>query len=425
MPWHKVKGHKQCPASKPWAVVKDKDGKVVGCHASESRANKQLAALHVSEEKRMSEPNGVLTKIRGLIDKYFDQEVDREIGSSVVRRQDDGSYRMISVSAADVLNRVGEIDSREMFDRFIEMNRAAGHNPKRDFMHLGKLSDAFITGEIDFMTRIGHLLITSTLYNDSELAKAEIKARQKDPDYWGDSIAYSVLDFPDVEDIDEKLVAIFRQGHLNFVSTVPEVVAASEFTGGSITEVRRMNWKELDEVAKNAFVSVLGDGAEEWYDSKIKTKNDEIDEEELVSRSIQESAEAEAEPETEAEPVEEIVDVELDDEMVIDLVGRVAEHESFAAQFSQISEQIEAIGAQMAELVQSAQAESDEVQRRLESLERDEEELVAEIAADMPRKTTLRVSHRPRDAYKEDGGTVDYQSQADSVLAGLDSGMPK
>lgn len=50
MPWHKVHNHSKCPSSKPWAVVKDSDGKVVGCHENEAKANKQLAALHASEK---------------------------------------------------------------------------------------------------------------------------------------------------------------------------------------------------------------------------------------------------------------------------------------------------------------------------------------------------------------------------------------
>lgn len=50
MPWHKVKGHSACPDGQ-WAVVKDSDGEVEGCHASEKAADKQLAALYASENK--------------------------------------------------------------------------------------------------------------------------------------------------------------------------------------------------------------------------------------------------------------------------------------------------------------------------------------------------------------------------------------
>jgi HK97 family phage prohead protease len=47
MPWHMGKSA-ECPSSKPWAVIKDADGKVVGCHATKDDAKKQMAALYVN-----------------------------------------------------------------------------------------------------------------------------------------------------------------------------------------------------------------------------------------------------------------------------------------------------------------------------------------------------------------------------------------
>lgn len=49
MPWHVVQNHSECPTSRPWAVVKDDDGAVEGCHASEGDADDQLAALYAAE----------------------------------------------------------------------------------------------------------------------------------------------------------------------------------------------------------------------------------------------------------------------------------------------------------------------------------------------------------------------------------------
>ena len=49
MPWHKVHNHSECPSDQPWAVVKDADGEVEGCHDSEDAADRQLAALYASE----------------------------------------------------------------------------------------------------------------------------------------------------------------------------------------------------------------------------------------------------------------------------------------------------------------------------------------------------------------------------------------
>ena len=42
-----------CPADKPHAVMKQSDGKVMGCHATEEDAKKQMAALHADEPTMM------------------------------------------------------------------------------------------------------------------------------------------------------------------------------------------------------------------------------------------------------------------------------------------------------------------------------------------------------------------------------------
>jgi len=50
MPWH-IARSVDCPASKPWAVLKDADGEVEGCHANRDAANAQLAALYAGEPR--------------------------------------------------------------------------------------------------------------------------------------------------------------------------------------------------------------------------------------------------------------------------------------------------------------------------------------------------------------------------------------
>lgn len=65
MPWHKVHEHSECPISKPWAVVKDGGGPVVGCHATETAANKQLAALYASEEDKPMSGMKTRTRVAG------------------------------------------------------------------------------------------------------------------------------------------------------------------------------------------------------------------------------------------------------------------------------------------------------------------------------------------------------------------------
>jgi uncharacterized protein len=90
VPWH-VEKSDSCPDSKQWAVIKDSDGSVVGCHKTKSAANKQLAALNASEnsgskvtekktplidfrtfkiEVRAKSPEGLPTEVEGKVLTY-------------------------------------------------------------------------------------------------------------------------------------------------------------------------------------------------------------------------------------------------------------------------------------------------------------------------------------------------------------------
>ena len=46
MPWHIESDNPECEG---WAVVKDDDGEIEGCHATEEAAEEQLAALNAAE----------------------------------------------------------------------------------------------------------------------------------------------------------------------------------------------------------------------------------------------------------------------------------------------------------------------------------------------------------------------------------------
>lgn len=61
MPYH-VARSAECPASRPWAVVKDSDGTIMGCHATRSAAVAQLAALHAAEPGMMSRMSEVVER---------------------------------------------------------------------------------------------------------------------------------------------------------------------------------------------------------------------------------------------------------------------------------------------------------------------------------------------------------------------------
>lgn len=54
MPYHVAKSSK-CPSSKPWAVIKNSDGSVMGCHPTKAKANAQLKALYANEPSAKAE----------------------------------------------------------------------------------------------------------------------------------------------------------------------------------------------------------------------------------------------------------------------------------------------------------------------------------------------------------------------------------
>ena len=408
MPWHIGKS-KQCPASKPHAVIKDSDKSVAGCHSSEAKAKKQLAALYASEERSMNRFEELLEKIRGL----FETEIERERVQhqmalqtrSTVQRQQDGGYRLFSVSAVSTVNRVGEIDARQLFDSFVE-HWQSGNKVERDFMHLGGLGEPFITGDIDFVARDGNVLVTSTLYRDTPIATGEIQERLKNPDYWGDSVAYSPLDQPEYIEVDGEEIPVFNNGMLRFISTVPEELAASHFTAGNMEqqEVGRM-WNDLDQTTKDAFIKLLEteDKAKAYW-ADVDSVNRQIEEEELVTRSQEtETEEPVVEPEVKTEVEPEVVyveqAVELDDEAVGEVARRVAEADAVKALFTPLMERI----SQLEESVQSLSEQlkerdktEDVMREKVAELERSEEEKFIEMIDDFPRKQKITVTHRPR-----------------------------
>ena len=105
MPWH-VEQSGECPASRPWAVVKDDDGTIEGCHASEADAQDQLTALNIAESEgrayediNFSPPEGVRNEAQRGLD--WRREYGRggtEVG--IARARDLAGGRTISPETA-------------------------------------------------------------------------------------------------------------------------------------------------------------------------------------------------------------------------------------------------------------------------------------------------------------------------------------
>lgn len=81
MPWHAAESS-ECPASKPWAVIKDADGTVAGCHETEQAAKDQIRALYAKEGKTVDHialKATTTTTDQGIFEAVISTEgVDRE-----------------------------------------------------------------------------------------------------------------------------------------------------------------------------------------------------------------------------------------------------------------------------------------------------------------------------------------------------------
>lgn len=462
MPWSKEQNHSDCDG---WAVVKDSDGTLVGCHATKQEANDQIAALNIAEQEseRMNESalqrlwSGIKRAFgdAGLdVDKteramsgsrlydkvyvagskmspdyfymhdiFFDNERTYVIYStggmlyqaevnitgedatlaepvqvaeefvpvatrSLVARQSDGQYRWFSVSATSVLNRDGEIDSRDLFDSFVE-NFDPDSPPERQFFHLGPQSRM---GLIDYVGRDGNALITSGLYDDNVLARADIEAKQHNPDLWGESISYKPLSAPEITEIGGAKIPVYRTGKLIETSTLPEGDAANYFTNSQVLEVSRMNQKQ-----KDALLKLAGDDKElleqlnGFFDSVDKT-NRSIDSSGIVTR--------ESSDDDRPEPGEPENNVEVDDELIAVIVREVVDKLENEDNEKEPDEQLLALARQVSEI----QATIQDIVGRVAQYEKSDEQKRKEWTEDLPRQKPRRAIYRPSDGQVDGDG---------------------
>lgn len=76
MPWSIVENHPKCAAGE-WGVIKDADGSLAGCHATQADAADQLAALHIAEAGR-SAP-GAIEHRSFILDRVTVAEGERKL----------------------------------------------------------------------------------------------------------------------------------------------------------------------------------------------------------------------------------------------------------------------------------------------------------------------------------------------------------
>ena len=155
----------------------------------------------------------------------------------------------------------------------------------------------------------------------------------------------------------------------------------------------------------------LLDGDEErakGFAALVDGTNREIADAGLVSRETGEGETQEPPASETPDPAPEPPEIEREvvlDQAAVDLITA-----QFAAMLAPFTEKIEGLEAQLSALTAGQSAAADEARQarealdtRIKAVERNEDEKQRQWLADMPRRETLTVTHRPREANASDG----------------------
>lgn len=324
------------------------------------------------------------------------------VSTRTVIRNVNGQKRWVSISATSVLNRDGEIDSRELFDSFIEHAERTGDYPDRVFYHAydpitGK-GKKFIVGKADFLARDGNCYITSGLFDDTELAERAVKAIENEPDFWGESIGYLPTSQPELFEVSRGIkIPVYKTGINVEISQLPEAEAANLFT---ITKgVNRMlNSKQME-----AFLKIFEgdeDAANKWLEENAATRNRQIEEQNLITRDKKEENK-----EVDEKVVEDVKpEVVIDDTVIDEIVSRVSgQNQQMTEALTKLNEAIDGINQMTGGLtdeITQLKADNQKLRATVDILKAEYDQRVT--VRNQDKTTETRVVYKPRQTEQQE-----------------------
>lgn len=175
--------------------------------------------------------------------------------TSIVARTEDGRPVFASILSSAVLNKEQEIDSRALFDTFIERFKGDG-SEYMNVYHLGKERSRI--GEIRALFREDYLLIGLWVPDDTPAGRSVGRTLENDTTgKWGNSIEFLPDDYGQVIDIDDIKVRIYESGTLWGGSIVMSEHACAWFTAHQAlgNGVERTMGQQM----KDALLELFGD----------------------------------------------------------------------------------------------------------------------------------------------------------------------
>lgn len=213
MPWHTVHNHAECPVDKPWAVVKDVDGTVAGCHETEAAADEQLAALYASDsvtdettasaDKLTSVDDGDKPLVAAIKPKTKAPLDDCPEGS---RKLPDGSCvsedeyaSLASWHGVLCVEGVTTGDGREFAPDALSWAEQTLLRWQKESAHGGQHDVTVSVGRIDRVWRVGNLIMGEGVIDIESPDGFELRRRMKDGFAGGISIDADDIGDADVE----------------------------------------------------------------------------------------------------------------------------------------------------------------------------------------------------------------------------------
>ena len=334
-------------------------------------------------------------------------EIDYKPVSQSIKttRQANGQYRWFAFPAATaVLNRSGELDSRELFNNFVaRIESGQVEYPFLSFYHVGK---QITLGRADYVAVDGYTLLMSGLWDTEPLAEAVRNAIEKTPDYYGISIGY--LYQPETKQkvqVGEGIsIPVYTDGILIECSILAERDAACLFTGAYTEGVNRMNKKAKDELEK----IVAGDPALEAQVAELEAHVDEVNTstEGLIRRENEETQVAPIVDTTEVSVIEPVADagpgisgapvVDPPAELVMDDEAMQALAERVAGKVSEaFTAELVSMKATNEQTINGLNEQITKLTARIVALETPMAEAVKQAIQDMPRNTRTQIVYRP------------------------------
>jgi hypothetical protein len=335
-----------------------------------------------------------------------------------VVRQADGAWRWFALTETAVLLRVGELDSRALFDSFVAEAEERGY-PELRFFH----DDRLVLGPSDWLAREGNCMLASGTLNDGALAQAFAESCQRG-DVWGTSNGFHALDAPALWEIAEGVtVPVYERGYLQEISVLPEQRAASWFTViGARQEVGRMRTEVAealqrlfgDEEAADAFIAQVDETNREIEARGMITR--EADGDQTTEEAVTET-DAAAEQGVAATTEEDVETIQVADELLDALAARLPKVDGDA-----ILDGIEELKAKVDDVAAARERdrqEREQLTARIKELERSDAEKREQWLADLPaRRVAL---YRPKEAHddKAEGEARSSTDIAKGTLASL------